>query len=99
MVAIQDMKAAPTAFLRAEVAVIDSIDFGLSGVPASDAAAAAALEMSEAAVEVIHGFLNQLIDAPAAGTASTAEALRANIVSEENNGLATKLSEIAYVCF
>lgn len=63
------------ALIEAEKASIKCIDVRASGVSASGLVPSAPLALSEAAVNVIHTFLSQIIEAPARGFASTAEGL------------------------
>lgn len=77
---MQEKEAATPAVLQAKKAAIDCIDVRGSGVSASSSTAAVPLAMSDAAVDVIHCFLGQLIDALAECFSSTDEGLAGNFL-------------------
>lgn len=81
LAALQEKEEAADDLLQAEKVAIDSVDVDQYGVPASDPAVAATLEMSDAGVEVSHGFLGQPIDPSRRVLPLLPRALRANHVS------------------
>lgn len=75
LAALQEKEAASAAFPEAQKSVIESIYVRAAGVFVANSTATAPLAMSEAAMDIIHGFLGQLIDVPAEVFASTSEGL------------------------